>query len=210
MAPAPTGCPATVPGPDALCNADVEKRSDYYGRTLRGTPTIYLNGIADKKVYMATLTDSAWSAWSAVPGGGSTDVALAATTMGSRLYLFGKGTADKKVYATSFNGSTWSGWAEVPGGGLVQRQVAGGDRAAGVAGLRNGLGRAGGRFPGRVVEVGTGDGRGEQHPPDRPLEQLGVVVVHAPQDDVGDRQQQQDAGALRVVARPAAEHQGGP
>lgn len=39
-----------VPRPDALCNADVEKRSEYYGRSLGGTPTIYLNGIADKKV----------------------------------------------------------------------------------------------------------------------------------------------------------------
>ncbi|MCS7045420.1 MAG: hypothetical protein NZO58_03595 [Gemmataceae bacterium] len=39
-----------VPGPDALCNDDVQKRADYYGRTLRGTPMIYFNGKPDKNV----------------------------------------------------------------------------------------------------------------------------------------------------------------
>ena len=39
-----------VPGPDALTNSDCEKRGEFYGRTLRGTPTIYFNGKADKNV----------------------------------------------------------------------------------------------------------------------------------------------------------------
>jgi thiol-disulfide isomerase/thioredoxin len=39
-----------VPGPDALSNADTEKRGEFYGRTLRGTPTIYFSGKADKDV----------------------------------------------------------------------------------------------------------------------------------------------------------------
>jgi len=39
-----------IPGPDALTNGDCEKRMEYYGRSLRGTPTIYFNGKPDKNV----------------------------------------------------------------------------------------------------------------------------------------------------------------
>ncbi len=39
-----------IPGPDALTNPDAEKRAEFYGRSLRGTPTIYLNGRPDKNV----------------------------------------------------------------------------------------------------------------------------------------------------------------
>jgi hypothetical protein len=39
-----------IPGPDALTNGDCEKRGEYYGRSLRGTPTIYFNGKPDKNV----------------------------------------------------------------------------------------------------------------------------------------------------------------
>jgi hypothetical protein len=39
-----------LPGPDALTNLDTEKRAEYYGRSLRGTPTIYFNGKPDKDV----------------------------------------------------------------------------------------------------------------------------------------------------------------
>lgn len=33
-----------VPGPDPLTNADAEARQDYYGRFVRGTPTVIFNG----------------------------------------------------------------------------------------------------------------------------------------------------------------------
>lgn len=39
-----------IPGPDALTNADAEKRGEFYGRSLRGTPTIFINGKADKNI----------------------------------------------------------------------------------------------------------------------------------------------------------------
>lgn len=39
-----------IPGPDALTNANAVSRSEYYGRSLRGTPTIFFNGKADKNV----------------------------------------------------------------------------------------------------------------------------------------------------------------
>jgi hypothetical protein len=39
-----------VPGPDPLTNNDAEKRGEYYGRTLRGTPMVYFNGKPDKNV----------------------------------------------------------------------------------------------------------------------------------------------------------------
>jgi len=39
-----------IPGPDALTNGDCEKRGEFYGRTLRGTPTIYFNGKSDKNL----------------------------------------------------------------------------------------------------------------------------------------------------------------
>ncbi len=33
-----------IPAPDALCNADVEARADFYSKSLRGTPALYFNG----------------------------------------------------------------------------------------------------------------------------------------------------------------------
>ena len=39
-----------IPGPDALTNPDCEKRGEFYGRSVRGTPTILFNGRAEKTV----------------------------------------------------------------------------------------------------------------------------------------------------------------
>ncbi len=36
-----------IPGPDALTNGDTEARQKYYGRQIRGTPTIFFNGKAE-------------------------------------------------------------------------------------------------------------------------------------------------------------------
>jgi hypothetical protein len=33
-----------IPGPDPLTNADSEKRQEFYGRSIRGTPTMFVNG----------------------------------------------------------------------------------------------------------------------------------------------------------------------
>jgi hypothetical protein len=35
-----------IPGPDPLTNPDTEARAEYYGRAIRGTPTLFLNGSA--------------------------------------------------------------------------------------------------------------------------------------------------------------------
>jgi hypothetical protein len=68
---------------------------------------------------MSNFNGTVWSGWSEVPGRGTTDVALAATTLGPRVVIFEKGVADSKVYANSFDGSAWSGWYEVPGNGTT-------------------------------------------------------------------------------------------
>ncbi|MBI3407567.1 MAG: DUF1223 domain-containing protein [Planctomycetes bacterium] len=36
-----------IPGPDALTNDDAEARQNYYGKAIRGTPTIFFNGVPD-------------------------------------------------------------------------------------------------------------------------------------------------------------------
>jgi hypothetical protein len=36
-----------IPGPDPMTNGDAEKRAEFYGRALRGTPTIFFNGKAE-------------------------------------------------------------------------------------------------------------------------------------------------------------------
>lgn len=36
-----------IPGPDALTNDDAEARQNYYGKAIRGTPTIFFNGAPD-------------------------------------------------------------------------------------------------------------------------------------------------------------------
>jgi hypothetical protein len=35
-----------IPGPDALTNADTEARQEYYGDAIRGTPTVFVDGVA--------------------------------------------------------------------------------------------------------------------------------------------------------------------
>src|SRR5262249_617478 len=55
------------------------------------------------------------AAWQEVPGGGTTNVALAATATSDTLYLFAKGKDDKQVYVNTkrWGGGPldgWSGW----------------------------------------------------------------------------------------------------
>jgi hypothetical protein len=62
----------------------------------------------------------------AVPGGGTTDVSVAATSFGDKLYLFAKGIEDKRIYFTALDAAgTWSGsWTEVPGDGTTDVALA--------------------------------------------------------------------------------------
>jgi hypothetical protein len=63
--------------------------------------------------------------WIEVPGGGTTDVAVATAVFKGRLYLFGKGIQDRRVYVNSTaDDFHWSGWGEVPGGGTTDVAVA--------------------------------------------------------------------------------------
>jgi hypothetical protein len=71
-----------------------------------------------------TVADQ-WSGWAQVPGGGTTDVALAATVFNSKLYLFGKGINDKREYVNTYDtAGNWGGWAQVPGGGTTDASLA--------------------------------------------------------------------------------------
>ena len=56
-----------------------------------------------------------WSGWAQVPGGATTDVALAAAAFDNKLYLLSK-SLDGRVYLNTYNGYCWSDWTEVPGG----------------------------------------------------------------------------------------------
>jgi hypothetical protein len=61
-----------------------------------------------------------WTDWSAVPGGGTTDVKPnAGVDYSGNLHLFVKGINDRRIYMQSMWGGTeaWTGWVEVPPGG---------------------------------------------------------------------------------------------
>jgi len=51
-----------------------------------------------------------WSGFSAIPGGGTTDVSPSAVVYNNQLYLFAKGISDRHIYAYRFDGSSWSGF----------------------------------------------------------------------------------------------------
>ena len=60
-----------------------------------------------------------------MPGGGTTDAALAPVVFNSKIYLFAKGINDKRIYVNTYDtASSWSGWTEVPGGGTTDVAVA--------------------------------------------------------------------------------------
>jgi len=65
----------------------------------------------------------AWTNWSPVPGGGTTDLRPNACVDASgNLHLFAKGINDRRIYMQSMWGNTevWgAGWIEVPPGGLT-------------------------------------------------------------------------------------------
>jgi hypothetical protein len=61
----------------------------------------------------------AFGGWKEVEGGGTTDAALGAASLGNRIYVFAKGINDKRIYVNSvvagqpFDG--WgSGWSALP------------------------------------------------------------------------------------------------
>jgi len=57
-----------------------------------------------------------WTGWVELPGGGTTDAALAAAALGNVLFVFSKGIRDHWAYLnTTADGVHWAGWAEVPG-----------------------------------------------------------------------------------------------
>jgi len=63
-----------------------------------------------------------WSGtWTEVPGGGTTNKALAATVAGDTLYLFAIGIGDKHQYMNRMHvpDETWTGWESVDGGGTT-------------------------------------------------------------------------------------------
>src|SRR4030095_4129246 len=64
-----------------------------------------------------TVQATHWGGWRAIPGGGTTDRAVAATATSFAIYAFSKGIADKHVYFNTFRigRKSWQGWALVPG-----------------------------------------------------------------------------------------------
>src|SRR4030042_1157797 len=71
------------------------------------------------------VTVDRWSGWAQVPGGATTDVALAAAAFNNKLYLFAKGIDDKRIYFDTYDTSgNWGGWGQVPGGGTTDVTLA--------------------------------------------------------------------------------------
>src|SRR4030042_14694 len=70
------------------------------------------------------VTVDRWSGWGQVPGGATTDVALAAATFNDKLYLFAKSIDDKRIYLNIYGTSIWGGWGQVPGDGTTDVALA--------------------------------------------------------------------------------------
>jgi hypothetical protein len=73
---------------------------------------------------MNSFDGGAWSGWSEIGGGGTTNLALAATVLGGRLYVFGVAVGSRKEFMNSFDGMYWTGWSEVGGGGKTSLPLA--------------------------------------------------------------------------------------
>jgi hypothetical protein len=58
-------------------------------------------GINDHAHYVNVLNGTTWSGWSPVPGGGTTNVADAATVYNRSLYLFGISERDHRHYVNA-------------------------------------------------------------------------------------------------------------
>ncbi len=87
---------------------------------------LFAKGIQDQRIYVNGINDASrnWTGWSEVAGGGTTDVALAATEYQQKLFLFAKGINDRREYVNTFDGNSWTGWSEVPGGGTTDAALA--------------------------------------------------------------------------------------
>jgi hypothetical protein len=94
---------------------------------------LFSKGIGDKAVYVNTEDGDQtfphkWSGATKVPGGGTTDVALAATSPlgpnSDTLYLFSKGIGDKAVYVNTMYRDKWSGWLKIGRGTIQTTDVA--------------------------------------------------------------------------------------
>jgi hypothetical protein len=57
--------------------------------------------------------------WTEIPGGGTTNLPVAATTFGDKIYLFAIGGQDHAHYINSFDGTSWAGWVRHPSGGTT-------------------------------------------------------------------------------------------
>jgi hypothetical protein len=68
---------------------------------------------------------AALNTWSEVPGGGITDVAVAATETPGYIYLVGEGSTTRASHLSRYDAQsdTWSGSSEVPGGGGPMRRL---------------------------------------------------------------------------------------
>lgn len=96
---------------DSTEEDEVTEGADEAGSVTEGSPSkVRGSGIA--------------SEWIEVSGGGVTDIALAATYFGDRVYLFSKGIEDRRIYKNVMDSSAvWSGWVEVPGGGTTDEAL---------------------------------------------------------------------------------------
>src|SRR4030043_36626 len=70
------------------------------------------------------VTADQWSGWTQIPGGATTDVALAAAAFNNKLYVLARGNGDKRIYFNMYDDSNWSGWSQVPDGATTDAALA--------------------------------------------------------------------------------------
>jgi hypothetical protein len=112
---------ATFPGPvprdlfDSPAACTALNGELYVFAPVRKYPPGGLISIAPDTIYMANTKNGQrqWTDWVPLPSGGTTNEAMAATTYGSTILLFGKGVGDKRVYQNVFSNNAWSGWSLV-------------------------------------------------------------------------------------------------
>src|SRR5262245_53738150 len=87
---------------------------------------LFAKGISDKHIYtnQYVAANNIWSGWTEVPGGATTNAALAAVNFQNTLYLFAVGL-DSQVYVNHKQScGGWTGWSTLAAGISTNAAVA--------------------------------------------------------------------------------------
>jgi pimeloyl-ACP methyl ester carboxylesterase len=90
-----------------------------YSRSLDEDLYLFAKGAEDNRIYVRVRGRTGFGQWAEIPGGGSTDAAMAAVEFGGQLHLFAKSIANEftpgRTWVKTLTGTAWSDWTAIPG-----------------------------------------------------------------------------------------------